>query len=286
MKKTALTLAISSTFFGLAFAGPEPLSSKEIVPQPAPPPPCFNGWYIGIHGAVTFEEADNHTFVEGQVSEIEEGTVPFFAEDRGTGDNNRGGFGGVHLGRNFQFGAFVLGLEADISLGTLEKDGGKAFIEVEETLDTDTSLKAVTTSDIQLNWYTTVRPRLGYVFWNDRVMAFATGGFAAGQADFIARTDIAFDLEGNTGRAHLHRNGDEDVRTGWTVGGGFEFCVAHNVLLNLMYLYIDLGNVHDAETNTFGPINIGVDDSIDFARGRATSDLHYHVFQAGVSFKF
>ena len=293
MKKIAITLAISTTIFGLAFAGPEPLPSgkevREIAPQPVPPPSCFNGWYIGIHGAATFEEADNHTFVEGQVSEFEFSSLVSqdFAEARDHGDDSSGGFGGVQVGRNFQFGAFVIGLEADFSFGSMEKHGGTAHFDLVESFDEDVELITHTRTNTELNWYTTVRPRLGFVFWNDRIMAFGTGGLAVGQADFTARTDIDFDIESDTFSEHIHRTGDEDARVGWTVGGGLEFCLSPHILLNFTYLYVDLGDRH---TRTrFGPVSEDFEietEGVDFVRTRGTSNVNYHVLQGGISFKF
>lgn len=292
MKKIALTLAVLTTVFGLAFAGPESLPSgkemKEVV-QPVPPPPCFDGWYFGIHGAAAFEEGDNHTFTEGQVSEVEGGILVSedFAESLDRGDDETGGFGGVQFGRNFQMGCFVIGLEADFSFGRLEKHGGRAAIDVTETFDTDVSLTAETTTSTELNWYGTLRPRLGVTFWNNRVMAFGTGGLAVGQADFHVRTDIEFDIEGSVTSESIHQSGNEDVRVGWTVGGGLEFCLSRHISLNFTYLYIDLGDEHTEQE--FGPVieDIGGEsEGVDFVRGAATSNVHAHVFQGGINFKF
>jgi outer membrane immunogenic protein len=293
MKKSALTLLISTTIFGLAFAGPESLPSgkemKEIAPQPVPPSCSFDGWYIGIHGAATFEESDNHTFTHGQVSEVDifVGDSTDFADSLEHGGDSTGGFGGVQFGRNFQFGAFVVGLEADFSFGSMEKHGGRAAIDVTETLDEDVFLTAETTTSTQLNWYGTLRPRLGVVFWNNRVMAFGTGGLAVGQADFSVHTDIDFEIEGTSSSASIHRSGDEDVRVGWTVGGGLEFCLSRHISLNFTYLYIDLGDENTQQE--FGPVLgefKGEVEGVDFVRASASSNLHYHVFQGGINFKF
>ena len=283
MKKATLTLAFSM-FSVFAFAGPEPISSKEIVPPAPAPAPCFSGWYMGFHGAVTWEEGDIDTFAEGEVSETDEGTTFFSDHFARTGDDSRGGFGGFHLGRNFQFGAFMVGLEADISVGSMDKLGDRAAVNIEETDDFDASARVATESDTQLNWYSTLRPRIGYVFMNDRVMAFVTGGLAVGQADAAVHTNVLFDIEGSTGERRL-KSFDDDVRTGWTVGGGLEYCLGHNWTLNFTYLYMDLGD-KDLRTREFGPVFPGFEDSLEFARGAATSDLHFHIFQAGLSYMF
>ena len=196
----------------------------------------------------------------------------FSDEGGGTGDDQWGGEGGVQGGLNFQRGSFVFGLEADFSGSMMENDGGKAIAFANETSDNDTFVRARTTAITAFNWYMTARPRLGYVVWKDRVMAFATGGLAVGQTDLHIRTDIRFGLDTN-----------HDPSIGWTSGGGLEFCLSPHVNLTLTYLYIDVGGL--AAHTHYGPITEG-DDSLDFVKGRATSDLSHHVIQGGVSFKF
>jgi len=286
MKKITLAFGIAFASCALAFAGPEALAAgKEVAPQPVPPPPCFDGWYIGIHGAGIFESADNHAISQGELSELSfDGVV------RDSGGDNWGGAGGIHFGRNFQRGSFVFGLEADFSIGHLEQDGGRAALDLPETHDNDAFLTVDTATKTTLNWYATVRPRLGYVFAH-RLMGFVTGGLAVGQADFDVQTDIDFGLDTDnsslavTGSEHFRRTGDEDPRVGWTVGGGIDFCLGPHVILNLMYLYVDLGEVDDVVTGITTPVRAS-DDALNFARGRASSDVKYHLFQGGITFKF
>jgi outer membrane immunogenic protein len=288
MKKITLAFGIASALCALAYAEPEALPyGKEVAPQPLPPPPCFDGWYIGIHGAGIFAPANNHAISQGELGEGKH--LTFDGVVRDSGDDNWGGAGGIHFGRNFQRGSFVFGLEADFSGGHLETDGGRAVLDVAETADNDAALTVNTTTNRTLNWYATVRPRLGYIF-ADRVMAFVTGGLAVGQADFDVQTDIDFALDNdNPGllvadSEHLRRAGDEDSRVGWTVGGGIDFCLGPHLILNLMYLYVDLGQ-DDVTTGLATPVRAS-DDSFHFATGRGISDVKYHLFQGGITFKF
>jgi outer membrane immunogenic protein len=290
VKKITLAFGLASAWCALRFAGPEALAAgKEVEPQPIPPPPCFDGWYVGIHGAGIFESADNHVISQGQLSEHLPTLTSFNGVVRDSGGDNWGGAGGIHFGRNFQRGSFVFGLEADFSGGRLENDGGRAVLDVRDTLDNDASLTVDTTTKTTLNWYATVRPRLGYVF-AQRLMTFVTGGLAVGQADFDVHTGIDVGLETDisspvTGSKEVRTAGDEDPRLGWTVGGGIDFCLGPHVILNLMYLYVDLGEVNDVATGIATPLR-GSDETFDFARGRASSDVKYHLFQGGVTFKF
>ena len=61
MKKFALIFVLLSACCGLAYAGPEPMASKEIAPVPAPAPSCFEGWYFGVHGGGILTEFGSQT---------------------------------------------------------------------------------------------------------------------------------------------------------------------------------------------------------------------------------
>ena len=303
MKKTTLTLAILGAFCALLYAGPEPMASKEIAPAPPPPPEsCFAGWYIGIHGGVTYETSDNHTFIEAQTHNP--GNT-FYDAERDHGFDSWGRAGGGHFGWNFQRGMFVFGLEADISGANMHKDAGDATARLgvpllcQEDDDDDCEdrggpgpvrLRAHSESTTTLNWYATVRPRFGFAFLNSRAMAFVTGGLAVGQADFHLLNRIAYRFPSDEGvtRERRERIGDEDARIGWTAGGGFDFCVAPHIILNLQYLFIDLGDVDDAHMRPFDPVRGGPGNrfGVDFINAHASSEVNYHILQAGVSFLF
>ena len=91
-----------------------------------------------------------------------------------------------------------------------------------------------------IDFFGTVRGRLGYAF--DRTLVYATGGFAyATGTDDGARVG----LQNFAGR----RN---DFKTGWTVGGGFEYALPTDSFLNFFRssavtlkvegLYVNLDN--------------------------------------------
>lgn len=265
-------------------------SGREGAPQPVPPPACFDGWYIGIHGAGIFGTADNHAISEGELAEGRPTHFSFDGVVRDRGDDNWGGAGGIHFGRNFHRGPLVFGLEADFSGGHLEMGGGRAVLDVADELDADAALRVNTTTKTTLNWYGTVRPRLGYVF-APGLMGFITGGLAVGQADFDLHAAIDFSLDNDNrfavvaGSKDFRRTGDDDPRVGWTVGGGIDFCLAPHLIFNLMYLYVDLGQAEDVAAGIATPVT-AIEDTLDFATGRGSSDVKYHLLQGGITFEF
>src|ERR1700761_8784200 len=79
----------------------------------------------------------------------------------------RGGLAGGEVGCNFQTGHLVLGIEGDMSWTS---NKGSAF-------DGKTAGNPAIPISLDERWLGTVRGRIGYAW--DRVLLFATGGFAA-----------------------------------------------------------------------------------------------------------
>lgn len=130
-----------------------------------------------------------------------------------------GGFiGGFQAGYNFQFGSpFVLGVETDINFS------------------------GMSAGSYSLDYFGTVRARLGYSF--DRVLVYGTGGFAYGQgsADFFGLSSTA-------------------TQTGWTIGAGAEVGFDRNWSAKLEYLYVDMGS--STFPTLIGPVTTGLDANI------------------------
>jgi outer membrane immunogenic protein len=114
-----------------------------------------------------------------------------------------GWMGGIFGGYNVQTsGAFVVGVETDLSLsGADDKAGG---VRVENT------------------WNGTVRARAGVAI--NRVLLYGTGGLAVGNV-----------------KVKIPGDSDSSVRAGWTLGAGIEAALANNVIGRVEYRYTDLG---------------------------------------------
>src|ERR1700724_3528739 len=214
MKKFTLTFVLFCACCALAYAGPEPMASKEIAPVPAPAPSCFEGWYFGIHGGGILTEFDSQT------SAFEETVAPLgFSESafEETGRRN-GSFtweGGLHAGYNWQRGGWVFGLEVDLQGTNFERhDSALAFIDLpsdEDEEDTDYTTEIHSTT--KLDWYSTGRIRIGHTL-GDRIMVFATGGGAVGLTEVSEATAVvANTTEGGTTSAFLTQS-DRKIRGG------------------------------------------------------------------------
>ena len=217
------------------------------LPQPGPPPPrapatyvpapvpvfSWTGIYIGVNGGYAFGDSNWSDPILGS-----------------TGNFSTDGFliGGT-IGGNYQWGQFVLGIEAD---GDWQNLSGTTSV----TAGSGCGAGCTTQSD----WLATVRGRAGYAF--DRVLVYGTGGAAFGnvQASYAA---LPF---------------SSSTQTGWTAGAGVEFAFTPNLTGKVEYLYVDLGNQSCAAASC------GL--SGGFGTLPTTVSLTENVVRAGINYKF
>jgi outer membrane immunogenic protein len=147
--------------------------------------------------------------------------------------NIDGAIGGVQTGYNYQFGAWVWGLETDFQASG--QKGGSTFTGV-------LPLTSITTDD-KLDWFGTVRGRLG-VLATPNVLFYGTGGAAYG----LVKNSATITVAGLSAVAS-----SSDLRAGWTAGGGVEGALGGGWSAKLEYLYMDLGRTE----RTFSGLGLG-----------------------------
>lgn len=261
-------------------------SGKEVAQVPVVPTSCFDGWYFGIHGGGLLTNFNSRTSAFGS-TESARGNVDT-AFDFSTRGNDGGAEGGLQVGYNFQRGGWIFGLEVEISAAAFERiNSAQAVIPLDQESGGPFSYKTGIGSKTDLNWYSTVRPRFGHTL-GERVYLFGTGGLAVGSAEVSEVTGVSAGTPGGT-TSGSDFQGNRDVSVGWTAGAGIDFCLTQHVILNFTYLYVDLGDASASSTFS-GEIPTNDSKSSGFrtfdSQTHASSDLKFHVFQGGVSFKF
>jgi outer membrane immunogenic protein len=227
MRKILLIATASLAAVGSALAADLP-SRKEapVYAPPPPPPPMWTGFYVGLNlGGGWSANSINPNNLALYVSPI---TGNLYALPGNTnGGNNAGGVvGGGQIGYNYQFGnSFVVGVETDIQGTSMRSHSNNNFLLFPDPLVAGGFLAPLSPSGnagIALNWFGTVRGRLGWLV-TPTLLAYGTGGFAYGgiQAGF---------------------NGNTNTRTGWTAGGGLEWMFMPNWSAKVEYLYTDLSS--------------------------------------------
>jgi outer membrane immunogenic protein len=263
----ALSLGTSAAF-----------AAEKRVPAYTPPPPpapvyTWTGCYVGASAGTLYGRSDGFS-TNGGPTILGEGpggstlTVP---ASQLSNDFNLSGFiGGGTLGCNWQWGAWVFGIEGD---GSAVNKSGQAFGAI-TTLGGE-PVQATRIFELQERWLVTARGRLGLTsFWwfGPNTFVYVTGGGA------WAKIDSSQWLTSSPQSTGIQQ---EDTRSGWTVGGGLEYALSYGWSVKTEYLYVDFGNWNTltgcasvgpgCPGGTFTNLNV---------------DLKNHIWRAGLNYKF
>jgi outer membrane immunogenic protein len=201
----AAALALTtSTVFAADLYAPAPV--PPVAPAAVPPPlPTWTGFYLGLNYGLSGDRFD---------FPIQVGTVfgvPSLVFDRG--------IGGVQIGYNWQIGShWIVGLEADLDGSDIEKVRDYTNFAI---------IGGTLTAGANLDWFGTVRPRLGFAV-TPTAMLYVTGGWVYGH------TSTAVTLPAGTS---LY----SDYKSGWAAGGGLEYALTDWLSFKTEYIWLDLG---------------------------------------------
>jgi outer membrane immunogenic protein len=228
----------------------------------------WSGWYVGGNVGYAWGRSRTDTFPDPTSSWRNEGTA-FTNEFAALGSqsyNPQGVVGGLQAGYNFQRGAWVFGVEADINAADLRKtnlssglNGG--FI----TRNFTESTKA--------DWFATFRPRVGYAV--NTTLWYVTGGLAV--------ADVRGTWQVLSSNGYNKTGSGSDTRVGWTAGAGVEHAFTPNWTVKLEYLYTDLGSI--SYTSAYLPGSTFAPPTFNYVE-RISQDLTFHTLRVGVNYKF
>jgi len=132
--------------------------------------------------------------------------------------DNSGFIGGAQVGFNVRAGRAVLGLEAQWT-GSGDSGGDSALIALPGGV--------TGTFESEIDWMTTLTARLGLVW--DRSLLYVKGGPAWAHSSF----------HGSVADASFDRS---ETRSGWAIGGGYEYAFRNAWSTRLEYLFMDFGS--------------------------------------------
>jgi outer membrane immunogenic protein len=259
MKRILGGMIMAAALSGSAFAADlGPRSYDKAPAMPAPRTASWSGLYLG--GNVGYGWGNGNTDFVGLPNPA------IFEVDNTTLDTkSKGVIGGAQIGYNWQMGAIVTGLEADI-----QGSGIKGSARQSPFFDTDSNEFEPGTfrsSDQKLSWFGTLRGRLGASVTPD-LLLYATGGLAYGHVDASANTFF--------GSVSQYPASVSKTKSGWTVGAGAEWMFARNWSAKAEYLYLDLGNVSA----------IGHSAGAPGASAAYTWKIQENIVRAGVNYHF
>jgi len=226
MKKLLLT----SVAFAALGAGAPAIAADFAVPRHVAYVGGTNWTGCHVGGSFGYESGQNDGYGTTAATTLTGPgfSIPLFPGVPLTGKFHMDGFiGGGYGGCDYQFGAWVLGIEGDWSM---MNNAGQSF-------PTGPILLSVTPLDI-LNpkdmfqttehWLATARGRLGYAV--DKWLFFVSGGAAWARIE----SNHWLPTVGPATTGDLQN----DIRTGWTVGAGLEYALSYGWSVRSEYLYV------------------------------------------------
>lgn len=265
---------------GLAQVSAADLPAKApIYKAPVADPPSWTGFYIGANvgdgwGSRDVDFAANDPMAAAILAA---GLPP-------TSFGTSGVLGGLQFGYNWQFNrTWLIGLETDYEWSGMKGSASS----------TNPTIfgEPVAPVDERIDWFGTVRARLGYLP-TDNLLAYVTGGFAYGQVEHsgtysytsAGRSGVTGSFSAACGAPFnaptCFSGSSRDIATGWTVGGGFEYSFWQKWSVKAEYLYVSLASKSLTETAlvynpAFSPASINT----NFSRTSfnvARLGLNYH----------
>jgi outer membrane immunogenic protein len=293
----AIIAAASVVAFGqIAAAADMPVKAPV---APAPVPYSWTGFYAGINGGYGWGRTST------SIAALDPASAEFITGDL-TSDfapsqfahriNQRGGLVGGQIGYNWQFSPrWVAGVEADFQYAHVGGSDSRVLYLVPTFFGTN--FPFTLNSERTLNWFGTLRGRIGYLATPD-LLLYATGGLAygrtsaganflltppAGSSNIVNRTAGGFSFDCNaTGPAYALCYGGSGSHTslGWSAGAGLEYHVWRNLTAKLEYLHVSLEGQTVTLVSPSPPSSPGVAMAYSFSRENVD------IVRVGLNYKF
>ena len=196
MKKFSSFIAAAGLVVGLSQAASAADLPRKAPPMAPPPPPLtWTGCYIGAN-------------VGGAWGRFRlEGPFGGSAEQS---TNNASFVGGGQIGCDYQFsGGWVIGFRNMFDGTTNSRD--RAF----NVVDATGTLVATGAAELRMRWFDALTGRIGYSWQPNSLLYFQGGGVWSRVEANLVVTDTA------TGA--VFAGSASTTKTGWTIGGGWEY---------------------------------------------------------------
>ena len=158
--------------------------------------------------------------------------------------STQGGFGGGQLGYNLQRDHFVFGIETDIQGAAIKGNTFSEAVIVDVGPNVLPSWETGALARSNLDWFGTLRGRLGYSFGS--TLLYATGGLAYGGVRDLLTQEFNVSENRNHWSSSASKN---STLTGWVAGGGVELALSPSWSAKAEYQYIDLASTTLATAN-------------------------------------
>jgi len=283
MKKFSIGLATIVALISTSVFAAAP-KKKPVAPPPPPPVNSWTGFYIGTNlGGGWGTQSVNYTPNDPMAS---------FLFNAGGGPpaasfTSFGILGGIQVGYNYALNSrWLVGIETDFDGSGIRGSGSTNGVFAPYYTAPYTA-----PVDNRIDWFGTVRARLGYLPTNN-LLAYATAGFAYGRVaqsgSWNTNTSFSFGDGFHTvsclGAANpqCFAGSSSYLATGWTAGGGLEYLLWRNWTLKIEYLYVSLNTGSSVTETVLGPTPGALPSSFNANFSRTG----FNVVRAGFNYEF
>lgn len=251
-------------------------AAADMAPRYTKAPPVvvavydWTGFYIGGNAGYSWGRSSTDASFYNNTTNV-------LLATGSTAFDMNGWVAGGQLGYNWQSARWVFGLEGDIQ-GTGQKGSGAFTCAGPICSAANTAIAPLTLAPVnvaftqKLEWFSTIRGRVGYTF-APTVLGYVTGGAAIGG---LNTNGVITGFAANGVASSAAFNGS-DTRVGWTVGAGLEASLGGNWTGKIEYLYMDFGKY-----NTSGVLLLNAPPiRVDLA-SRVTDNI----LRVGVNYRF
>lgn len=187
----------------------------------------------------------------------------------------------------------VVGLEADIQ-GALEQETSNLIQDFSHFSSGTGSCyafygcRSLTSYTTQVDWFGTVRGRIGYVWSDGAVPTYVTGGLAYGEVKINGTNNVnglGLNNLASASYSNIQTFGQTHVNTGWVVGFGTEGkLLIPGWTLKAEALYMDLGHLDTTGVTSVSSCAC----AFPLSGGQVITHSHFtdSIFRIGLNYQF
>ncbi|HWV52292.1 outer membrane protein, partial [Pseudorhodoplanes sp.] len=256
----------------------------------------WTGFYIGGNTGVGFGKTSSVNQPVDLLSEafFNSGGLDFAPGSFDTSAHRNGWVGGLQAGYNWQAGAFVFGVEADIQKSAI--GGRRSQQAFALPLAWGSAYAFDVNTESNLEWFGTLRGRVGFLITPDFLL-YGTGGLTYGGVENSAAVVFAPSVQpagvlGGLGSltfqcsttaaaptSDCYAGRGTGTRIGWTAGLGGEWKLDANWSVKLEYLHLQLQGM-SINLVSPPPSSPGVSTNFVF------DDFAYDIVRVGLNYRF
>jgi outer membrane immunogenic protein len=271
MKKFVLALAAVAAFSGSAMAADMTTPVYKAAP-PAMPAWNWSGFYIGANGGYGWADPSTTATYFGPLTGAGLPAIPNLAFRQ----SSSGPVFGGHVGYNYQFTNWLVGIEGDIDSAGINKSS--QFINLDPLGGAGGTATDGLSASTQVQWLASIRGRLGYVSGPNLFYVTGGGAWESVNTKVLLSADTMPAIFSTSSAGNF-----TTTKGGWVAGLGYERMITPSWIVRAEYLHYGFqGTSTNALAVSCGFFGAGTVCGQNIGAGSNQVD----VVRLGLSYKF